>query len=147
MKSEIWIAEFRGLFWGEGCADIQRYTRKRHKNYIYRPRLRMQLRADDGEMLFDIQKKYGGTVNKIDNSHRNNHDAYQWTLANKQSIVECCNDLLEGQLPAKKKHQIKLVREAAEMRAGRTNKVSDAERVRLEELYGMLRQMKKFGNK
>jgi hypothetical protein len=144
MKDQIWMAEFRGLFWGEGCADIQRYHRDRAKELLYRPRLRMQLREDDGKLLEEIQAEFGGTLNRMANEGQRSKPALQWTLANKEDIVKVCDILMAGRLPAKKRHQIKLVREAAYMRAGLIRPITPVERTRLRELYEMLQQMKRY---
>ena len=143
MINEIWIAEFRGLFWGEGCADIQRYNRK-PRGVLYRPRLRMQLRADDKELLENIQQNLGGTLNYIANTNQRSKPAYQWTLARKDEIVWLCDRLLEGQLPAKKRDQIELVREAAVLRAGKLGHLTEGEKHRIEDLYKKVQELKRF---
>lgn len=140
---ELWLAEFRGLFWGEGCADIQRYSRNGY--YLYRPRLRMQLRADDEQMLREIQEVFGGTLNYVSNESRNNHPAYQWTLQNKEAVAWVCEKvLLSGRLSAKKKYQIEYVREAAALRAGKLGHTSEGEKTRLAELYKIVQELKRF---
>ena len=141
--NEIWLAEFCGLFWGEGCADIQRYSRNGHQ--LYRPRLRMQLRSDDEQMLREIQEVFGGTMNFVPNTSQRNNSAWQWTLQEKSKIVWVCdNVLLKGRLSAKKKKQIEYVREAAALRAGKLGHTTEGEKTRLYELYEIVRKLKRF---
>src|ERR1700690_4347665 len=140
MENENWTSEFRGLFWGEGCADIQRYSRERSNRYFYRPRLRITMRADDRRMLEDIQQHLGGTITE-GHSHPDNYKTrptVTWTLANKAEIVKVCDMLLKANLPAKKLQQIKHIREAAYMRKDGTSHMSQAEYISLEELYELL---------
>lgn len=142
MITQNWIDEFRGLFWGEGCADIQRYHNG--KGIFFRPRLRIQLRADDAELLKDIQAKLGGTLNYIENKNQKSKPAYQWTLSNKEEVSWVCERLLEGKLPSRKIKQIELVKEAADLRKGKLGHIKSGERVRLNELYESARKLKLF---
>jgi len=139
---EIWLAEFRGLFWGEGCADIQCYHRE--GKALYRPRLRIQLRADDVEMLKEIHEVFGGTLNHIPNKDHRSKPAYQWCLQNKEEIVWVCGVLLQSKMKAKKLRQIEYVLEAAKLRAGKFGHMSDGEKKRIEELYITVKDLKRF---
>lgn len=56
----LWAAEFRGLFYGEGTAYIAR--RKWKKGFLYTPSLVLSARADNLEMIKDIQVHLGGKV-------------------------------------------------------------------------------------
>jgi len=142
MINQDWISEFRGLFWGEGCADIQRYSRDR--GIFYRPRLRIQLRADDVEILKNIQENIGGTLVYIENKDQKSKPAYQWTLSNKAEIVWVCDQLLKSNLPSRKLQQIEAVREASNLRKDKVGHTTEGEKVRLEELYNLTRKLKKF---
>lgn len=139
---EIWLAEFRGLFWGEGCADIQCYHRD--GKALYRPRLRIQMRADDYELLKEIHEVFGGTLNHIPNNNQRSKPAYQWCLQNKEEIVWVCDLLLQSRLKAKKLKQIEHVREAAKIRAGKTSHMTGGEKTRIEELYITVKDLKRF---
>lgn len=102
------------------------------------------MRADDRKMLEEIQKHLGGTLNRGHINSTSSRPSATWTLANKAELVKVCDMLLRSNLPAKKLQQIKHVREAADMRANGTSHMSQAEYARLEELYDMLRQLKRF---
>ena len=141
--SENWLATFTGLFFGEGCADIQRHHKK-GKGEFFRPRLRMQLRADDKALLDEIQDKLGGTLNFTENDGQRSKPSYQWQLSNKEEVVWTCDLLLKSEWPSKKMAQIRLVREAAALRAGRLGHLTDGERLRLNELYEECQQIKRF---
>lgn len=142
---EKWTHEFIGLFWGEGCADIQKYQRDR--GTFYRPRLRITMRMDEESMLKEIQLRLGGTLTAHNLRPGPSKEARTWALTQKEQIVKVCDLLLSGSLPAKKKHDVRLVREAADLRAGKLGHMAEAERKRLEELYWMCRKTKEFGNK
>lgn len=147
MMNEKWIAEFTGLFWGEGTADIQKF-RKLPKGEFYRPRLRIGLRADDQAVLKDVQEKLGGQL-RCDEGMRHDrkvHPSIHWTLTNKDEIVWLTTQMLEHtSMPSKKRKQVELVREAAMLRAGKQGQhIKEGERVRLEEIYNELRAIKRF---
>ncbi len=84
MINEKWLAEFCGLFWGEGCADVQIFRRSDCRKDLFRPRLRIQLRADDGNVLKDVHLKLGGTLNYNTKNSPKTHPSYQWAVTNKE---------------------------------------------------------------
>ena len=146
MNNELWNAEFCGFFWGEGCADLQKYSRK-NRGCMYRPRLRITLRSDDEPILLDIQEHLGGTVTKGHNAKNykwKTQTSRTWCLSNKESVVCVCDILLKGCMPAKKLKQIKVIRKAAKLRAGKLGHVTDNERTILEKCYKLAQYLKKF---
>lgn len=145
MENDNWIAEFRGLFWGEGCADIRRFTRKRSKRYFFAPRLRITMRADERPMVEEIHRRLGGNIEYGEmRSNSGTRPSVTWSLSTKKEVVRVCDLLLKAEFPAKKLQQIKHVREAAYLRVDGTSHMPDVVYNRLNELYEMVRQLKRF---
>jgi hypothetical protein len=146
MEDNLWNAEFIGLFWGEGCADIQKFNRH-GRGDLYRPRLRISLRSDDKPLLVDIQSHLGGTLtggHGSGNYKFNTMPSVLWCVSNKESVLRICDILLSGKMPAKKLKQIRVVRMAAKLRAGKSGHLTERERLVLDKCYRIAQHLKKF---
>lgn len=113
----IWAAEFRGFFYGDGCASLVRVRRKNVKSPTYQPQLHVRQRIDGWNMLKDFQQKLGGNVQPV--KERVTPAGYHcapgalWQVtgyARVRAILE--ESLLGGMIPAKKKEDIDLLYEA-----------------------------------
>jgi len=115
-------AEFRGLFLGEGYATICKYkARYKHfhkrkgtlieKNRIwYRPQLSLSQREDNGDMVYWIQKKFGGYVCRRTYFGANGgNPALCWTTTNHELCEKLCKILLQSSIPSKKLNSVKIV--------------------------------------
>lgn len=136
-------SEFCGLFFGEGCATIQKINKKGYKRPLYRPQFKMSMRADDRKLLEAIQSRYGGYL--YDHQpHHNSKLGVEWSLTNRDDILNLCNILLDSELPAKKIQDIAILKEFVELRPRNSWHVSDEVRDRLEELFQKIRLVKQY---
>lgn len=62
------VAYFAGFFDGEGCVDIRR--RSTHKGKYHRFEVRVQIYQGVDWPLVEIQKDYGGSIDKYSRVHR-----------------------------------------------------------------------------
>lgn len=110
-----WWSEFKGFFYGEGTVHFNISQSGSH-NLM----LKILLRADDSEILYDIQAKLGGNVRfehrKRDT--RNNNPAASWYITGIGRVYGILSHIADGRLPAKKRRDIQLVREYCEWRLG-----------------------------
>jgi len=108
----LWIAEFRGFFYGEGYVGLGNETQS------YNPRLTINLRLDDEAILQEIASVLGGRVcypkKCYSDQFRNSCPQARWNATG----WPLCRAILEetglayGLLPAKKRGDIVLFYEA-----------------------------------
>lgn len=103
----IWAAEFRGFFYGEGCARMD------NNSGNFRPILTIGLRADDIAILEEIQSKLGGTINEKPEHHKNPNafDGKKWAVTGwspVRSVIEATS-LLGDRLSAKKRQDVSIL--------------------------------------
>jgi len=144
MPNELFYAEVRGFFWGEGCVDIQKIHRSSNQYPVYRPRVRISLRSDDAEILEVIYAEFGGSLSYQTNQAKN--PSVSWQLTTHTDLLTFCNFMLEEcHLPSKKIPQLELLKEAVELRlSGPGSHIPESDRERLEEIHQELRRIKKF---
>lgn len=129
----FWLAEFRGFFFGEGYLGIIKNGRARDGYISYVARAQITLRADDIDVLNDISAKLGGLVylegrgrktTGADNRIYQSKPYAVWRITKASKILEICEILKDGLLPAKKMREIETVREFVTMRVkkGKGNK-------------------------
>lgn len=152
--SDVWAAEFCGLFWGEGHLSITRTSRvwsktsKKSDKYepisgpFYRMSAMIDLRADDTPLLEEVHRVLGGSLYL---SHKNDPaPRRRWATTNKAQIERVCSVLRLGTLPAKKAKEVELFIEANSLRGKKGQKQSDEAKARLEEIYQTLRAMRVY---
>lgn len=111
--NELWEAEFRGLFWGEGSIGFTYYYSQRG-TFLFRPNLKINLRGDDRDILEDIKQHLGGHIyftKKSRLTHHANGDFWskpsvEWTVTNQDEVRNIHRILLAGLLPAKKRRDV-----------------------------------------
>lgn len=135
-------AEFCGFFWGEGCADIQRF--KRGDNVLFRPRIRIHQRADEVDNLYFIQKELGGAIHYSVKPGGKSHPAYQWQLTNRVALLLACDILLSGGFPSKKVEQVSIVKRAVLVAGKKGSHFSTETKDTLEKYYLSLQELKRF---
>jgi len=104
----VWAAEFRGLFYGEGCTGLEHPSAGG-----WRPFLIIGLRLDDRSLLEDVYNHLGCHLGN--RPGRGNHNPQArwgaWGWARCRAVIEA-TDLDRGLLPAKKLNDLALVYEA-----------------------------------
>jgi hypothetical protein len=140
----LWAAEFRGFFYGEGCA-----TMDNEHNHLS-PKLFINLRIDDCQILHDIRDHLGGTIStrvKRFESGRNNHDQCRWAAAGWplcRAIIEATGLATNCIMPAKKRRDLKLLYEAILARYSMPHLFRDDDRAKLLSYYHKLQEVKRF---
>lgn len=136
----LWLAEFRGLFYGEGTAMIIR------NNSSYAPCIAIRLRDDDADMITQIHHKIGGRLLKSNRSRVNEKhgDQLEWRVTDMNRCRLICETLLTGLLPAKKKRDIELVRDFCDWRSGTSYYFTEDERQEAERRFLEIREVRKY---
>lgn len=152
----IWMAEFRGFFWGEGCLSFQFVHRKDYPFPVYRLHAKASLREDDSALLYDVYEKMGGTIwhrNKTYQNQRFGHTtnpAVIWDATGHESLCRVAYVLDGGLLPAKKRLELSVWKEALEIHlshargGGYRPKYTPEDRQRIEFLAQELHNLKVF---
>lgn len=158
---EIWKAEFRGFFMGEGCLWFGKTFRKNKPNtpekathkssplgyYYYRTEAIISLRLDDLEILQDIQSRLGGKImtRYIYHNRPTCKPSARWWVGSKEGCQRIVDILSSTVLPAKKMYELPLWSEAVCLRKIRGGGyISDQDRERLEEILQAIRDIRKF---
>lgn len=145
--SEVWMAEFAGLFAGEGCLYLGTATRKTKKGdyVIFRPEAIISMRSDDRPLLEEIQSKLGGVLSqRSDPSYGNEFPRHRWYVQSKEDLLRVASILEGSRLPAKKWRELPLWKEAVMLRKTRGQKHTADENVRLRELLLSIRKIREF---
>ena len=122
MKSKLsstWQAEFRGLFFGEGYIGVTKNGKgRRGTGPEYTARLQITLRDDDAEVIYDIQKKLGGTIHRerrgrLAISANGNPTQIKpyivWRTRSFNDVRRIIHILEGGELPSRKREQLKIM--------------------------------------
>lgn len=137
-----WLHQFRGLFWGEGSAMILK------NGSTYTTGLALVLRADDKDVIFDIQSKLGGRVLYYDAPRRRRYGnpQYSWKVSDLEQVAEICRLLLDGNLiPAKKVGDVERVLAFCEFRLpNRFRLIGDDDRREMKRRYRELLRYRRF---
>lgn len=144
---QMWAAEFRGLFYGDGCIYIGRRNYK--KGHLYLPRMSVLARSDNRPMLEDLVEKLGG---KIQDKGAKPSGKYicnpscQWYLSGWsrcRGAIEAVS-LCDGLIPAKKAREISLVYEAILVRYSMPYRLGPANVAILKRYYERSKELKHF---
>lgn len=103
-------AWFSGFAAGEGCFAIFR-SQKRGRTYC-RPTFGLGLRLDDGRILEELQKCFGGTLSTIKKPQGGGNPQGRWTVASKASLANLVAYFDRYPLRAKKAQDYSVWREA-----------------------------------
>lgn len=136
-----WLAEFAGLFWGEGSAMIVR------NNTSYSPHLCICLRDDDAPMIKRIQEVLGGRIlhSYLNKKNPNNGDMIEWRTTNLSHIVTIGQLLLQNSsFQAKKVNDLNQVIDFCTWRASCGRWFTDEERAEAERRFQHLRNSRKW---
>lgn len=139
---EIWCAEFRGFFYGEGCAKIDMCCGH------HRPSLSIGLRADDHAVLEDMQSKLGGHL-ASKSEHRRNPNAspeLKWFVVGWSPcryVIEAVS-LASGKLGAKKQRDVDILYEAILARYKMPKRMSHDDLEILRQYRIRLQEVKRF---
>lgn len=138
METDLWFAEFRGFFWGEGCLDVSLFNRKGNARPSYCPRARIGLNSVDLPLLQDVQRVFGGSL-----YYRQEVDSWTWQLTGKESLLRLVEHLSVTKLPAHKHRQVAVFREVLETIPGRGRNYTTETRDRLSTLKSELERLKR----
>jgi hypothetical protein len=105
----IWVAEFRGFFFGDGYLGIVRngYSPRNGQAYTT-ARADITVRDDDVAVLNDIQSKIGGRI--IRGTRSVCKPIATWRTRTLADVATVCDLLDSGFLPSKKRAEIAVVR-------------------------------------
>lgn len=147
-----WLTQLVGFFLADGCAMIDRKTvnydrnGKRFAYLTYVPTLKIQLRADNRELLEDIHARFGGYLHyRKRPGSANSRPTGQWSAQG----FSTCRALLRLMvpkivLPAKKAKDLVILLEACEARFTMPFNLGDSGRNVLEQYHCRLRKVKKY---
>jgi len=119
---KVWMAEFRGFFFGEGYLGITTNGKERRKNRWRRKhhlaRAAITLRDDDEEILKAIREKLGGIFHREGHGRKSNFGDKEfdtkpyvvWRVTSKEDVSRVCDILEGGLLPSKKRREIIIMR-------------------------------------
>ena len=146
--SPLWAAEFRGFFWADGSAGMNRrqYTNKGGVRYpIYYPVLRIELRADNGPLLEHIKSVIGGNYYPKKPSHKGQWPKVSWYIGGYsqcKTVIETI--LLGGIMPAKKRDDVDILYRAILERYSFQNRLTDVQRAVIHSFYLELKSVKLY---
>ena len=145
---ELWEAEFRGFFFGEGYIGMNKVKPRQGVN-AYRAVAQINIRADDAAVLYDIQRHLGGSVhNRIRPgtpfAKYVSHPSIEWSVTNRDELRRVVAILLRGQLPSKKRHVVELFAEAIELMKSRGGRYTMEERIHLDELVQAMKAAREY---
>lgn len=151
----LWLAEFRGFFWGEGnfMIDLQERPVGNYVAWTARVRLRVIQRDDESEVLENIRSVLGGhlyihksfkLVSAGNGKEYINHRQITWQLQDKDTIEQVLNILDCGLLPHSKRLQIAVMREAIAVMRSRRHSYTEANKQSLVELKARLEGLRKY---
>lgn len=107
----LWVAEFRGFFFGEGYLGITTNgTNRANTGPSYVCRAQIAMRDDESPILYAIQKKLGGIVYGCDARNKNQNPFCVWRVTSSHGVARVCDILADGILPARKRRQVAVVR-------------------------------------
>lgn len=129
----LWLAEFRGFFYGEGSVYIHKrnaflWDKTYLPNPVYRPDLKIGLRDDDGNVLREIQRVLGGNLSFRKAIGKSN-PSISWQLVGFRAVYPLLKLLSEGHLPSKKKKEFETMIEFSEARFKMPEKGLSAENI------------------
>lgn len=106
----VLVAEFRGLFWGEGSVLITRKRLGGRGGWTYSPALTMDLAEKERMILLDIALHFGGNIGGPYKNSRSSNFRYRWRVDGFTQTPPIAKLLLEGALlPHPKTEQLKLL--------------------------------------
>ena len=116
--SKIWLAEFRGFFFGDGYLGVVANGKNRKGKVYYSCRAQITIRDDDIKMLKDIKSKLGGLlhteqrgkISKKDGKVSISRPYSVWRATGKKEVSVVCDILDMSVMPSKK------IKEVIEMR-------------------------------
>lgn len=112
--NELWLAEFRGFFFGEGYLGITTNGVDKYGNVSYTARVQISLRHDDESILKEIQSKLGGNFSyenrKWKDGRKQQNKVAVWRARHFKDVSRVCDILETGMLPSKKKNEIAVIR-------------------------------------
>ena len=151
----LWLAEFRGFFWGEGNFMIDLVERQigNYLAWTARVRVRVVQRDDEAQVLESIQSVLGGhlyghkrykIVSAGNGREYVNHRQITWQLQDKDTIEKVLDWLDGGLLPHSKRLQIAVMREAIAVMRARRYSYTDAQKLALRDLKSRLESLRKY---
>lgn len=113
----IWLAEFRGFFYGEGYLGICSWGVHPKGYPKLMARAQITSRSDDSAILLDIQSKLGGMVYQEGKGRKssNGNKTYQsnpytvWRCTKASEVRRICDTLSLGVLPSRKRDQLQTI--------------------------------------
>lgn len=151
----LWLAEFRGFFWGEGNFMIDLAERQVGKCLTWTARVRVRViqRDDEAEVLENIRSVLGGhlyghksykMVSGGNGRQYVNNRQITWQLQDKDTIEKVLDFLDGGLLPHSKRLQIAVMRDAIAVMRSRRYSYTDEQKQQLRELKARLEGLRKY---
>lgn len=97
------VAEFRGLFFGEGHIDMMKSGRAQ----TLTPRVRLAVRDDDRAVVEWCRDLFGGSICSDARTR-----SVCWSLTGRKNLTPVVDCLLGGSIPSKKRDEVVLLAEA-----------------------------------
>jgi hypothetical protein len=138
LTDEIWIAEFRGFFWGEGCLDLTPFNRKGGNFTSYTPRIRIGVNRVDTPVLEEIQGVFGGSI-----FFQSRNDSATWQLTGKDKVGIALGCLRGGRVQAAKSAQVEVLQRALDLIPARGKNYTPEVREELMRCKAELEQLKR----
>lgn len=116
----IWMAEFRGFFFGEGYLGIVSWGKTKFDIPKLAARAVISSRMDDAVILHELHSKLGGQIftqlpsRAITSSSGKTYTcnpSVQWRATKAEDVSRICDILNMGLLPSKKRREIAIIRE------------------------------------
>ena len=138
LNNEVWVAEFRGFFWGEGCLDLTPFNRKGGNFTSYTPRVRIGVNAVDAPILEEIKAAFGGSI-----YFQARNDSANWQLTGKDRVSVVLGCLRGGLLTAAKYPQVATMQRALDLIPVRGKNYTDEIRAELMQCKAELERLKR----
>jgi hypothetical protein len=150
----IWLAEFRGFFYGEGYLGICSWGKHPKGHTNLRARVQITSRSDDSTILYDIQSKLGGMVYQEGKGRKSSNGGkiYQsnpytvWRCVRKDELTRICDILSMGVLPSRKRNQIETIREFLSTVPKPGYKTTSAQVQQREQLWNQIKDLHAYSD-
>lgn len=147
----IWIAEFRGLFYGEGSVyihkrNVQNWGENLHygPTPTYRPDLKITLRDDDAPILIEVHRVLGGNLSPRRPRRKGENPALSWQLVGFRQVYNVIDYIADGTFKSKKIEQLRLLKEFCEVRFKMPEKLGLENAAILDTYYERMKLLKSY---
>mgnify|MGYP001252707519 CR=1 FL=1 len=150
----LWVAEFCGLFWGEGnfMFDVMNRQIRKYPTFTIRVRCRIVSREDNVEMLDNIWSVLGGnltthkghTYTSWNGKEYTNHRQIVWQVQSRDAVERILDLLDTGRIPCKKRLEVPIMREAIALMKARRYSYTDEQREQARDIQARLYALRHY---